>query len=520
MTFEGALDRRAHLFGLEIPHRGLEESQVGGRVGEDPVVVGGAQQGVGQRGSVARRGRLDGVFKGGAGVGDLAVQLDLGDAELHQAALLLLDGLQGALQAAGVEVGGDAAEVERLEQGRPADAGADEGRIVGPSQFAQAAIQNGQAQVLQQVVVTLGRRVRVQIGIADPVQLDRGLHARLDQDAGLGLARGDLSQIGLGTVGGLGRPVREGRLDLGFHLIDVEVADRDHRRAFGAVIGLVELDEALARRGADDAQVADRQAVRQALAGRQQGDLGLERAQGRGVAQALLPLDHAALGVDVLGLHQGFGDLFAHDPQRGVDGLVVGARQLQHIGGLVEAGEGVGVGAEGQAETFQNAQQFVLGHIGRAVEGHVLHEVGQAQLVVVLHQRAGGDPQAQRRLARRRGVLQDGVAHAVGQDAEADGCIGGNVAGRLGPRLGRLQRGRGVLRRDGRRRRQGDGGKRRAAHQGQAGGGEQEQAARGSHSVESPWRASGRPPGLIAALHTMTGAEPIGPAPVYGDKRT
>ena len=50
------------------------------------------------------------------------------------------------------------------------------------------------------------------------------------------------------------------------------------------------------------------------------------------------------------------------------------------------------LGAEGQAQTFQNPQQFVLGHIGRAVEGHMLHEVGQTQLVLVLHQRTGRDP--------------------------------------------------------------------------------------------------------------------------------
>ncbi|MND78385.1 hypothetical protein D3C80_700990 [compost metagenome] len=171
------------------------------------------------------------------------------------------------------------------------------------------------------------------------------------------------------------------------------------------------------------------------MAGREQGDLGFQRAQAGGVAQAFFALDDAALGVDVLCLHQGLGDLFTHDAQRGVDRLVVGARQLQRIGGLVKAGEGVGVSAEGQAQAFQNTQQFVLGHIGRAVESHVLHEVGQTQLVFILHQRPGGDAQAQRGLARRRGVFQDGVAHAVRQGAEADIGVGGDVAGGLGPGL-------------------------------------------------------------------------------------
>jgi hypothetical protein len=38
-------------------------------------------------------------------------------------------------------------------------------------------------------------------------------------------------------------PVAELGLDLGFHLVDVEVADGDDRAAFGAVIGVVEVDE-------------------------------------------------------------------------------------------------------------------------------------------------------------------------------------------------------------------------------------------------------------------------------------
>ena len=420
--------------------------------------------------------------------------------------MFLFDGFQCALDAAGVEGGRDAGQVQGLEQRPLTAACADEGRVVGAGQFAQTAVQHRHAQVLQQGVAAFGRRIGIEVRVANPVQLNRRLHARLDQDAGLGLARGDLSQIGLGTVGGLGRPVREGRLDLGFHLIDVEVADRDHGGALGAVIGLVELNETLARGGADDAEVADRQAVRQALARRQQGDLGLQRAQGRGVAQPLFALDHAAFGIDVFGLHQGFGDLFAHDPQRGVDRLVVGARQLQRIGGLIEAGEGVGVGAEGQAKTLQNPQQLVLGHIGRAVEGHVLHEVGQTQLVFVLHQRTGRDPQAQRRLTRRGGVLHDGVAHAVRQDAEAHGRVGRDVAGRLGPGLGGL----GVLRRDGRRRRQGYGREGRAAHQGEAGRGEQKQAARGSHSVVSATceRAA---PGTDCGPARKTGAKLLQP---------
>ncbi len=59
-----------------------------------------------------------------------------------------------------------------------------------------------------------------------------------------------------------------------------------------------------------------------------------------------------------------------------IDRLVLGVGQFQHIGRLLEAGEGVGVGAEGQAEAFENAQHLVLGDVLGPVEGHMLHEVG------------------------------------------------------------------------------------------------------------------------------------------------
>ena len=63
----------------------------------------------------------------------------------------------------------------------------------------------------------------------------------------------------------------------------------------------------------------------------------------------------------------------------------------------------------------QDLDHLAVGHVVRAVEGHVLQEVGQALLGVALLQRAGVEAQAQRRLAAGRGVLHDHIAHAVGQ---------------------------------------------------------------------------------------------------------
>ena len=195
---------------------------------------------------------------------------------------------------------------------------------------------------------------------------------------------------------------------------------------------------------------------------------------------AFLADDDAALGIDGVRRHQGRRHHLAQDVQAGVDGLVLGVRQLQHIGGLVEAGEGVGVGAEGQTQPFKNAHHLVLGHVLGAVEGHMLHEVGQTLLVVALHQRTGVDAQAERRLAGRGRILQQGVAHPVRQQAVADGGVGRDVAGRLGPRVRRRDLGgRGG---DGRcALRIGDGDE--AGRKGQAGSRDEQQTTRRTHGI-------------------------------------
>ena len=66
----------------------------------------------------------------------------------------------------------------------------------------------------------------------------------------------------------------------------------------------------------------------------------------------------------------------------------------------------------------------------------MLDEVGEPALVVRFLERAGVDPEPQRGLARRRRIVADRVAHAVGQGAEAHVRIGGDVALRLRPGLG------------------------------------------------------------------------------------
>ena len=102
--------------------------------------------------------------------------------------------------------------------------------------------------------------------------------------------------------------------------------------------------------------------------------------------------------------------IVAQDPQALADQRRVVARQIELVDRTVEAGLGVGVRAERQPGTLQEVDQLAGRPVGRALERHVLQEVREAALVVVLHQRAGLDQQAQADAARWRGIRQDGVA--------------------------------------------------------------------------------------------------------------
>ena len=438
LALEDGWQDAVHLGRRQTLDRLVEQGEVGRRGRENGLIVGGVQQAVHQTGRGAGCGRIGGVLECRARIRDLALQLGLRNAELHQTALFLLDRLKRALPAAGIEARADAADFQAVDHGRAVRAGADEGGVLLTGNLAETAVQNRQTQVAYPVRAALGDGVRVQIGRADPVQLDGGLDAGFDQNAGLGAARLDGAEVRLGPFRTFRDPAFEGGADLGLHHIDVKVADGDEGGPVRTVIGVVEFDEPLAWGGANDVEITDREAVGQALAGGQQGQLRLGGAERGRIPGPLLAFDDAAFRVQGGGVHQRLGDLFAHDAQGRIDRLVIRARQFQLVEGLVKAGRGIGVGAEGQTQTLEDTQQLILGDVGRPVEGHVLHEVGQPQLVLILHQRAGIDAQAQGRLPGRGRIAHDRILHAIGKDTEADIGIGRDVAGRLRPRIGRL----------------------------------------------------------------------------------
>ena len=251
-------------------------------------------------------------------------------------------------------------------------AGGDERRLGRAAESREPAVEDCEAEFLDEVAPPLGEGVGPHVRRPHPGDLQAERGARLDDQLGVRLARHDLTEIGVGTGRPVVLPVAEAGADLGLHGGGIEVAHRDDRRALGAVIVMIEVGDQVGRRLLEDVNLADGLAVRHPLARQQIFEARLVDPVGRAVAGALLREHHSAFAVHG-GLRDGqFGGRLAQQLQRGVDRLRVGLRQVELVDGLVEAGLGVGVGAEGEAQAFEDLDHLALGHGLRAVEGHVL----------------------------------------------------------------------------------------------------------------------------------------------------
>ena len=72
------------------------------------------------------------------------------------------------------------------------------------------------------------------------------------------------------------------------------------------------------------------------------------------------------------------------DLERGIDDVLTIGGDAQEIDRLVERGRSVHMGTETHAERLEGLHELHLREVLCAVEGHVLDEMGQAELVVVL----------------------------------------------------------------------------------------------------------------------------------------
>ncbi len=119
------------------------------------------------------------------------------------------------------------------------------------------------------------------------------------------------------------------------------------------------------------------------------------------IAITLFAEDDAAFVLDLVGIEEHAVGVVAEELHALVDHGGVALGQLEFVNGLVEGGVGVGVVPEAHPEALEVFDHLAGGEVLRPVEGHVLEEVGETLLVVVLHERPGIDEEAHADAVRR-----------------------------------------------------------------------------------------------------------------------
>ena len=140
-------------------------------------------------------------------------------------------------------------------------------------------------------------------------------------------------------------------------------------------------------------------------------------------------MDHAALLVNLLvGEQQAVAPILEHEQARVEGALASGGHVVDVIDGLGEVGVGIHIGTEVQTDPLDEVHNAVAlaVEVLTAVEGHVLQEVGQTVLVVLLLHGAHalGDVEVGTVLGII--VVTDVIGQAVVQLADTYGLVDGD----------------------------------------------------------------------------------------------
>ena len=233
--------------------------------------------------------------------------------------------------------------------------------------------------------------------------------------------------------------------DLRFHRIGVEVTDRHDRHAIRRVPIVIQRAQPLVGRLLDDLGQTDRQAVGVARTVVDHRDLLAAHALAGALAAAPLLEHDAAFLVDFLVAQRGATREIGQHREPAIHQCVAVGRHFEHVDCFVERGVGICVGAKPQSDRLEVGDDFLGLEVLRAVEVHVLIEVREPALVILLDRGAGVHHEPQGGALLGLVVDADVVAQPIRQHA---GTYAGVEPNRVGQ--GRRRRGARGGRRGGR----------------------------------------------------------------------
>ena len=204
-------------------------------------------------------------------------------------------------------------------------------------------------------------------------------------------------------------------LDLFLDGIGVNVADHDHGLQVRTVPVVVETADHFGFEALDDLNQTDGQTFRIAGVGEHDGEPFLAHTVGSAVAHAPLFGNDTALIFNFLRVVQKTVGPSVQDVDTHVDVLLVvgGHGDFEHR--FIKTGVGVDAETEDDTDFLKFGNHLVVGITFDAVESHVLGEVGETLLVVILLVGTGVDGETELHAAFGLRVLADVVGHPVFQ---------------------------------------------------------------------------------------------------------
>ncbi len=184
---------------------------------------------------------------------------------------------------------------------------------------------------------------------------------------------------------------------------------------------MIIVDEFLALEVVDHRHQTDGVAQTVLRAGIEGRKIALKHAAAGTGAQAPLLVDDATLLVDLVLFERQSARPVAQDEQAGVDVVGIGGGHVVDVvHRLVDGREGIEVATELHADRLAIAQQGIALEVVAAVEGHVLEEVGQTALALLLLDGTHALGNVEVGTVLRPVVVPDVVSKAVGQFTRSD----------------------------------------------------------------------------------------------------